>query len=91
MRYTIDPAKHRIELAGAWAGFGFQNGHFWTPEHGDFTPADFAWPALQRNIVREWQALMAAERGHRIVAPKDTAHLAEILAGARARVLAERA
>lgn len=27
----IDPML-RHELTGPWAGFGFQAGHFWTPE-----------------------------------------------------------
>lgn len=83
----IDPDEHRIELAGPWAGFGFQRGHFWTPEYGDFVPNDFAWPALQRNIVREWQIAMELEREQRRERRQpNTRHLAEILAGARVRL-----
>lgn len=83
----VDSAR-RIELTGPWAGFGFQNGQFWTPEYGDFEPSDFAWPSLQRNIVREWQAMMALERTHRRPERPELRQLREILAGARARVLA---
>lgn len=85
-----DPTAQRIELAGPWAGFGFQGGHLWTPENGDFAPGDFAWPSLQRNIVREWQRMMALERAERAAlrGRGDTAHLAEILAGAYAALRA---
>ena len=87
----LDPTTRRIELTGLWAGFGFQHGQLWTPEWGSFAPADFAWPSLQRNIVEEWQALMAQERSQRRPEIPGVVYLQEVLAGARARVLAARA
>ena len=86
----VNPSTRRIELTGLWAGFGFSQGELWTPEWGSFKPADFAWPALQRNIVREWQACMANARGDRNEIAPSVLYMREVLAGARARVLATR-
>lgn len=54
---TIDPMK-RTELSGPWAGFGFQQGHLWTPEGRSIEPHHMVWLSLTCNIAREWQHLM---------------------------------
>jgi len=33
----------RIDLTGAWAGFGFQGGHMFTPEGHRLEPCDMTW------------------------------------------------
>ena len=52
----------RTELTGPWAGFGFQQGHLWTPEGHSIEPHHMAWMSLTANIMREWQAMMADAR-----------------------------
>lgn len=54
----IDPHE-RIDLAGTWAGFGFQAGHMFTPEAHQLEPCDMAWWSLTCNIAREWRLMMA--------------------------------
>ncbi|KAF1724953.1 hypothetical protein CSC78_10400 [Pseudoxanthomonas japonensis] len=58
----IDPTK-RHELTGLWAGFGFQQGHMWTPEGFTLYPEQMAWWSLTCNIAREWTFMMAERRG----------------------------
>lgn len=58
----IDPTK-RHELTGRWAGFGFQQGHFWTPEGYTLYPEQMGWWSLTCNIAREWQIMMDERRG----------------------------
>lgn len=58
----IDPTK-RHELTGLWAGFGFQQGHFWTPEGYTLYPEQMRWWSLTCNIAREWTLMMAERRG----------------------------
>ncbi|WP_260678172.1 DUF3653 domain-containing protein [Stenotrophomonas maltophilia] len=57
----IDPHE-RIDLAGTWAGFGFQAGHMFTPEGHQLEPCDMAWWSLICNIAREWRLMMAEAR-----------------------------
>ncbi|WP_313296821.1 DUF3653 domain-containing protein [Stenotrophomonas sp.] len=54
----IDPHE-RIDLAGTWAGFGFQAGHMFTPEGHQLEPCDMAWWSLTCNIAREWRLMVA--------------------------------
>lgn len=58
----IDPTE-RNELTGLWAGFGFQQGHMWTPEGFTLYPEHMQWWSLTCNMAREWQTLMAERRG----------------------------
>lgn len=58
----IDPTE-RTELTGPWAGFGFQQGHMWTPEGFSLYPEHMRWWSLTCNMAREWQTLMAERRG----------------------------
>lgn len=58
----IDPTE-RHELTGTWAGFGFQQGHMWTPEGYSLYPEQMRWWSLTCNIAREWQRMMAETRG----------------------------
>ncbi|KOQ65935.1 phage-like protein [Stenotrophomonas maltophilia] len=64
----IDPHE-RIDLAGTWAGFGFQAGHMFTPEGHQLEPCDMVWWSLTCNIAREWR-LMMAEAAPRAVAAR---------------------
>ncbi len=57
----IDPHE-RIDLAGPWAGFGFQGGHMFTPEGHQLEPVDMAWWSLTCNIAREWRLMMEEAR-----------------------------
>lgn len=57
----IDP-HDRIDLAGPWAGFGFQGGHMFTPEGHQLEPCDMTWWSLTCNIAREWRLMMAEAR-----------------------------
>ncbi|WP_057495030.1 DUF3653 domain-containing protein [Stenotrophomonas pavanii] len=57
----IDP-HDRIDLAGPWAGFGFQGGHLFTPDGHQLESCDMAWLSLTCNIAREWRLLMAEAR-----------------------------
>jgi len=52
----------RIELDGAWSGFGFQNGRMFTPEGHALEPADMAWWSLTCNIASEWRRMMEDAR-----------------------------
>lgn len=64
----IDPHE-RIDLAGAWAGFGFQAGHMFTPEGHQLEPCDMTWWSLTCNIAREWR-LMMAEAAPQVTHPR---------------------
>ena len=57
----IDPTQ-RHELTGPWAGFGFQQGHFWTPEGYTLYPEQMRWWSLTCNIAREWTLMMERQR-----------------------------
>lgn len=57
----IDPTE-RHELTGLWAGFGFQQGHMWTPEGYTLYPEQMAWWSLTCNIAREWTLMMEEAR-----------------------------
>ncbi|QIO88194.1 hypothetical protein G9274_001879 [Stenotrophomonas rhizophila] len=48
----IDPHE-RIDLAGPWAGFGFQGNHMFTPEGYSLEPVDMTRWSLTCNIARE--------------------------------------
>jgi len=61
----IDP-HDRIDLAGSWAGFGFQGGHMFTPEGHQLEPGDMAWWSLTCNIAREWRLMMAEARAEMV-------------------------
>jgi hypothetical protein len=63
MTKRVDTSHQRIELTGPWAGFGFQAGHFWTPEGYTLYPGDMRWWSLTCNIAQEWQRMMAEARG----------------------------
>lgn len=52
----------RINLAGPWAGFGFQAGHMFTPEGYSLEPVDMTWWSLTCNIAREWRLMMEEAR-----------------------------
>lgn len=57
----IDPTE-RNELTGLWAGFGFQQGHMWTPEGYTLYPEQMRWWSLTCNIAREWTLMMEEAR-----------------------------
>jgi len=57
----IDPTE-RHELTGPWAGFGFQQGHMWTPEGYTLYPEQMRWWSLTCNIAREWTLMMEEAR-----------------------------
>lgn len=57
----IDPTQ-RHELTGPWAGFGFQQGHLWTPEGYTLYPEQMRWWSLTCNIAREWTEMMERQR-----------------------------
>ncbi|MGE8237343.1 MAG: DUF3653 domain-containing protein [Stenotrophomonas indicatrix] len=92
----IDPHE-RIDLAGPWAGFGFQAGHMFTPEGHQLEPCDMAWWSLTCNIAREWRLMMAeaaprasASRRASATAKTSVIYLAEALRIRRERRLGVR-
>ncbi|MEL1264406.1 DUF3653 domain-containing protein [Pseudoxanthomonas putridarboris] len=78
----IDPTE-RNELTGPWAGFGFQQGHMWTPEGYTLYPEQMRWWSLTCNIAREWQTMMAEARRQVVQGddrPSDRDHAVSIIA-----------
>ncbi|PPV04752.1 DUF3653 domain-containing protein, partial [Xanthomonas axonopodis] len=60
----------RVDLAGPWAGFGFQGHHFFTPEGKTIEPCDMRFWSLTCCIAREWSLMMSEERNARSATPR---------------------
>jgi hypothetical protein len=89
-RNSFDPDLSHMRLAGRWEGFGFgRSGCLYTPENTELQPSDMVWMSLTCNIVRSWQKMMDLEMERRRPKPSGKIiWLEEVLAGARAKVLA---